>query len=880
MVSPLFLLVSGGSIMEKSIYQKHAEVLTRLSNHLDLTGKNIDRMLFTINETIAHTLDLEQVSTWEFSHGMNTVSCTAFFSRFNLEKPAVPVDLTLNKAYINSLHTEYAIASSDIEADIRVGGLPAAYWIDPKIKSYLHIPVRIASKVVGILRMDMRSVRTWSEEDIQFCVHAASMITQTILGKEIVLRDERISKFKALSTNLTYRFELPNLLNDLVRRSVEMLNGSYGAIFLTDAESRMIYSAAGYNLPARHENISFHYGQHVAGQVAETGQELLIRDYRSWPGRTEDLSGDEPLTSILSIPMRIHGDVMGVLQVTRRENESPFMEYDRENLTCMANLTCLAVEQNKLNLSNFRLNKFQDAMLQILENTTLASSTRDFLETTIDHISQALNVGHTLIYIEGENSSRGFPDDTWRQIDNVMRKRGIRYNPAAVSSDVTANDGGFPEFSELMIRMDYRAFILVPISLNKERVGFTVLAVKTPRTWSTEEIKMVEITSNQISLAVEGIRFYQESRLQNENARRMAGVTNSLNRFVTVDDMISLIGEGAVHLFGSDDLALVLREKNDQVSLSWSFGLYKDDLAPVVSNEGRDLLKMFSIDKEPVLVTNIPRSTLPLMVKNYMVNHHVKNVKAAPILFAGNVIGVILGMHEETIIWTEKDMQLCMSFCNTSAMALQNTWSYAQLEKGYLELAVTLTDALESRESQARFSSLRVAEWAERTGNLIGVLPDTIENMRWAALMHDIGKVDVPIEVLKKIGPLSAEEKKKLQTYPIKSEKMMAPMSHYRQVGLILRGIREHYDGSGYPDQLKGDAIPLASRILSVADAYSSLIDGRPYRLARSHEGALEEIRKNSGSQFDPQVVDAFMQTVSDRRDTRTADAHSNGKTR
>jgi HD-GYP domain-containing protein (c-di-GMP phosphodiesterase class II) len=199
-------------------------------------------------------------------------------------------------------------------------------------------------------------------------------------------------------------------------------------------------------------------------------------------------------------------------------------------------------------------------------------------------------------------------------------------------------------------------------------------------------------------------------------------------------------------------------------------------------------------------------------------------------------------------------------------LALQNAWSYEQLEKGYMDLAVSLADAVESRESHTKAASVRIADWAQRTAELIGLPRQERDALRWAALLHDIGKVEIPDEILLKHGPLTPEEKQKLQRYPLKSEKLVSPLTNsYSEIGSILRAIREHYDGSGYPDNRKGDDIPLAARILAVVDAYASMIDDRPYRAAQTHESAMNEIRKNSGKQFDPQVVDAFMQTLTNQ---------------
>ena len=849
--------------MEKSKYQAHAEVLIKLSNQSDLAGKGIDKVFATITETVAQTLDVDQVSIWQFTPAGKIVRCLSVFSRFKIEKSAGSIDLSAHTAYIAALHTEYAIASSEIALDTRVAAIPADFWMDGKLKSYVHIPVRITNQLVGILRMESRTEHTWPQDDIQFCAHVASLISQTFLTNELKIRDERNIMLRSISTELTYRFEIPTLLSELVRKSVEMVNGSHGALFLTDPERRVVVSTAGYNIPAKQGNQTYRYGEHVAGKVAETGQELLIKDYRVWPGRTDEVKKDEPATTILSVPLRSRGEVRGVLQVTRRDGDQPFMDFDRETLTSLANLACLAIEHGDLLETNQRLNKFQDSMKQILETTTFASSVMDFLETTIDYITHALSTGLAVIHIEDVSTFRGLAAEADRQIESVLIKRGKRFNPTIVVHDVASGDAGFPDLAEMMLKLNVQAYILAPILMNHERVGYLCIASYSSRTWEADEIKMMEIATNQVGLAVEGIRFYHETQSQMDITRRMMNVTTSLNRLVSMDDLIPMIGEGAVRLLGADSLAVVLREQNEIVRSSWVFGLPKLQFSQVVNGDGKEWLKIFSSDIEPVLVTNISKSSLPQPVRHFMTSAGIKSAKLAPITHSGNVIGMIAGFFETVQDWSPRDRQMIVTFTNTVALALQNTWSYEQLENGYMDLAVSLADTMDARESNQKAASLKVADWAQRTAQSIGLPREEQEVIRMAALLHDIGKVDVPEDVIKKPGPLTREEKQKLQNYPLKSEKLISPLSdEYHEIGLILRGLRERYDGSGYPDKRKGQEIPLASRILSVADAYASMLESRPYRSARSHEAAVEEIIKNSGKQFDPQVVDAFMKAV------------------
>jgi HD-GYP domain-containing protein (c-di-GMP phosphodiesterase class II) len=158
-----------------------------------------------------------------------------------------------------------------------------------------------------------------------------------------------------------------------------------------------------------------------------------------------------------------------------------------------------------------------------------------------------------------------------------------------------------------------------------------------------------------------------------------------------------------------------------------------------------------------------------------------------------------------------------------------------------------------------------VAELAAVTAARLGLSPSQVELTRLGAELHDIGKIAIPAKILDKPGPLDAEEQWFVQRHSEIGERILAATPELREVAPMVRAVHERPDGLGYPDGLLLEAIPVCSRIIAVVDAFDAMTNDRPYQRAMSLAHALAELALHAGTQFDPAVVDAFTQAVSER---------------
>jgi HD-GYP domain-containing protein (c-di-GMP phosphodiesterase class II) len=207
----------------------------------------------------------------------------------------------------------------------------------------------------------------------------------------------------------------------------------------------------------------------------------------------------------------------------------------------------------------------------------------------------------------------------------------------------------------------------------------------------------------------------------------------------------------------------------------------------------------------------------------------------------------------------QDDRQLLETVAAQVGSALRGAALYERLERAYLGTAEALAAALEAKDAYSPDHARSILTRAEAVARRLDLSEDELSELRFAAVFHDIGKVAIPEAVLHKAGPLSAAEREVMQRHAVIGEQILAPVEFLASVRTLVRHEHERWDGAGYPDGLRGEEIPLGSRIILACDALHAMTSDRPYRRAMSLERAKEELRRHAGSQFDPRVVEALL---------------------
>lgn len=250
-----------------------------------------------------------------------------------------------------------------------------------------------------------------------------------------------------------------------------------------------------------------------------------------------------------------------------------------------------------------------------------------------------------------------------------------------------------------------------------------------------------------------------------------------------------------------------------------------------------------------------------------VVAFQIRSVLVAPLIAETNKgqqkLGVVyLDSRAAKHLFVDDDAELMESFAALAAISIAHLRAVRQLRDAYRQTVNALIRALEAKDKYTRGHSERVAEYSVRCGKEMGLSDDRLIMLESAALLHDVGKIGIRDAVLHKPGKLTDDEYEHIKLHAELSEEIVKGLDFLKDEVAILAGSQEHYDGTGYPRNTKGDEIPVESYIIQTADAWDAMTSTRVYRVALKTEEAIAELKKFSGSQFHPKVVEAFLSMI------------------
>ncbi|MBP8717513.1 MAG: HD domain-containing protein [Candidatus Atribacteria bacterium] len=292
---------------------------------------------------------------------------------------------------------------------------------------------------------------------------------------------------------------------------------------------------------------------------------------------------------------------------------------------------------------------------------------------------------------------------------------------------------------------------------------------------------------------------------------------------------------------------------------------YKEPSGQSIVQNLRQNLDKFPIDKEvienkkTIIISEVLKDSRWIIIPGL---EWIRSGMKIPFIFEGKVLGTLGIVSEKPCAFNEKSIKKIESFVSGLAIAIHNYQDYCQLHKNKNDIIYAITKLVEIRDPYTAGHQEGVANLATAIAREIGLAKEVIESIRIASLVHDIGKINVPSEILNKPSHLNEVEYNLVKNHPQLGYDILKEISFDFPIAEIVHQHHEKINGSGYPQGLKGEQILLEARIICVADVFNAMASHRPYRAALGIEVAKEELLKNRGVLYDPQVVDACLKVL------------------
>jgi diguanylate cyclase (GGDEF)-like protein len=389
------------------------------------------------------------------------------------------------------------------------------------------------------------------------------------------------------------------------------------------------------------------------------------------------------------------------------------------------------------------------------------------------------------------------------------------------------------------------SLLAVPLRYGTRVVGVIVVSQLGLNQFDEDDVRLLEVLAGHAAVAVENARLYESARREAESATALLEFGRELATFVDLDDIVTRVTDLSAEILGSRHTSLYL-EVDGELRLRTEHG-HSAELAAELAARPYPLDSL-DVDREPFVVE--PSDYEPLVGEAPVPGGRYA---VAPFEVDGRV-GCLVALVEAED-FGERELRLLGGVAQQAKLAIANASSYEGLERTFVTTVEALANALEANDEYTSTHARWITDLSLRVGRELGLDELSLKRLELGALLHDIGKIGIPSDVLSKPGRLTAEERRLVQTHPELGERIIGPIDRLEDVRPIVRHCHERWDGKGYPDGIAGEDIPLESRIIFVCDAYHAMTSDRPYRRALTHREAVRRLAEGKATQFDPNVA-------------------------
>lgn len=509
-------------------------------------------------------------------------------------------------------------------------------------------------------------------------------------------------------------------------------------------------------------------------------------------------------------------------------------------------------------------------LLELSNHMLSLYSSEDILRQLLYSLGEALGCDSAVLFFFEQNDGKRLPRSI--QVEFNAQSHQSWADPLRRELVEKVRRSGLPEMrnyagngdgaTAMPLTNHLEHLIAVPVAVKNHNCGIFAASRKGESPYSKDEYELARLFASFASLTLENAGLAHDKEQIAMLLRKLSPLTDGLMRPLSLKELAEHIGNGALAVSGADRVAVYRLETNERFSLLYAHGLSSEYLNEALKYLHQLRAENMSDLLQPSFTSDVSHLPMVSIRRKLSKMAGYQAVAACPVQYEDRLLATIDCLYNRPREWSKADQDAMKIFAGQAALAFENARLRQDLEDTYMETILTLARAVDARDAYTAQHSQKLAEWAVVTAQKLGLSDNEVQTIRWAALLHDIGKIGIPDSILRKPGPLTDEEWVVMKRHPELGAQIVAPLRKLEKITPLIRHHQEKYDGSGYPAGLKGEQIPLGARILTVVDAYGAMTDDRVYRRARTQSEAVAELKRCAGQHFDRHIVDVFNQVI------------------
>ncbi len=580
------------------------------------------------------------------------------------------------------------------------------------------------------------------------------------------------------------------------------------------------------------------------------------------------------IRAMIGLPLRAAGRVIGTMFV-RYPDSRTFSEEEIRGLTTYANTSAMALERARLTQETERRLEEVGALYEL---SSVLRGTMTLHEMLPLLLHQALHMARadaaSISLVEGREivcrAAEGLAVEVIDRrmplgeglIGGVAASGEIRQTPFLPRDPLL-----IPPVGSVAVVRGVGSTLCLPLRTADEVVGVLLLVSYSRSQFSENEIRLLTAAADVAGGSIHRANLFEQLEHRVHELGSLYEFGQAVSTSLRLEDVVRLVIHTvptAVHaqaiwvfLWDEVEERLVMQHAGDAAGSA---------RVEIKYRAGEGLVGWVFIEGRPAIVGDVnsdPRWKQEAEHEEATLGFRVKDVLAVPMIHGKKVLGVLLAINrQQGRKFSETDQSLFSALAGQTAIAIENATLFEDVRAISVATISSLATAIDARDPYTRGHSEDVTRIVVHLARELGWHGADLEMLEFAALLHDVGKIAVPDDILRKPVELVPDEWNVIYLHPYHSAQILRPVEPLRKIIPWIYHHHERWDGAGYPDRLKGEAIPEGARIIAVVDAFNAITTNRPYHKALSEKEALDEIERNAGKQFDPTIVKAFMKIM------------------